>query len=233
VKPLIKVDGRPIIEHVVNMFSNEDDFVFICNKQHLETTDMRNHLERICPKGKIIPIAPHKLGPVYAVLQAESEIQNDVPTTVNYCDFAVYWDYKQFKQQMLDLQCDGCVTCYKGFHPHLLFPNLYAGVKTDRDNYLIDIQEKHSFTPNKMDTYQSSGTYYFRKGSLVKKYFKRLMDKKISLNNEYYVSMVYNLLQEDRLQTYIYDLDYFCQWGTPEDLEIYNSWSDYFAYLGR
>ena len=45
--------------------------------------------------------------------------------------------------------------------------------------------------------------------------------------------MVYNLLQEDRLQTYIYDLDYFCQWGTPEDLEIYNSWSDYFAYLGR
>ena len=31
-KPLIMVDEKPIIQHVVEMFSDEDDFIFICNK---------------------------------------------------------------------------------------------------------------------------------------------------------------------------------------------------------
>ena len=30
-KPLIRVEGKPIIQHVVEMFSAEDDFIFICN----------------------------------------------------------------------------------------------------------------------------------------------------------------------------------------------------------
>ena len=35
-KPLIQVEGKPIIEHVINLFDKEkgkDDYVFICNEQ--------------------------------------------------------------------------------------------------------------------------------------------------------------------------------------------------------
>ena len=31
-KPLIIVDGKPIIEHVVNLFPGEKDISFICNE---------------------------------------------------------------------------------------------------------------------------------------------------------------------------------------------------------
>ena len=34
-KPLIEVDGKPIIEHVVSLFPGEDDFIFICNTNSL------------------------------------------------------------------------------------------------------------------------------------------------------------------------------------------------------
>ena len=30
-KPLIKVDGIHMIGHVINLFENEKDFIFICN----------------------------------------------------------------------------------------------------------------------------------------------------------------------------------------------------------
>ena len=30
-KPLIKIDGKPIIEHVIDMFPGETNFIFICN----------------------------------------------------------------------------------------------------------------------------------------------------------------------------------------------------------
>lgn len=230
-KPLITVDGKPIIEHVISMFPGETDFVFVCSEDHLATTHMRAVLERIVPSGKILSIKPHKLGPVYATLLAKDLIDDHEPTIVSYCDYYAHWDYQYFKRVMIETKSDGCVPCYKGFHPHLLLPNLYAGVRADDQNRLLEIKEKFSFTPNKMDTWQSSGTYYFKSGAIVKKYFQRLMDRKISCNDEYYVSLVYNLLEEDGLLTTVYPQEFFCQWGTPQDLEIYQGWSNYFSDL--
>ena len=44
-KPLIQVEGKPIIEHVINLFDKEkDDYVFICNNLHLKTTNMKEIL---------------------------------------------------------------------------------------------------------------------------------------------------------------------------------------------
>ena len=34
-KPLIKVEGKPIIEHVIDMFPGETNIIFICNRDHL------------------------------------------------------------------------------------------------------------------------------------------------------------------------------------------------------
>ena len=45
IKPLIEVDGRPMIEHVVRMFPGEHDFLFICARPHLEETPLRTVLE--------------------------------------------------------------------------------------------------------------------------------------------------------------------------------------------
>ena len=66
-KPLIEVDGFPMIEQVVNMFPGESDFIFICSNDSLETTNMQEKLGRMAPKGEIVGIEPHKKGPVYAV----------------------------------------------------------------------------------------------------------------------------------------------------------------------
>ena len=230
-KPLIEVDGRPIIEHVVSMFPGESRILFICSEEHLATTRMRNVLNKIAPTSVIAPIKPHKLGPVHAVLMAQDYIDNDSPAIVSYCDYYAAWNYPQFKETMLHEKLDGCVPCYKGFHPHLLLPNLYAGVRASDSGKMLEIREKFSFTEDKMDTWQSSGAYYFKSGALIKQYFKKLMDLQLSCNNEYYVSMVYRLLIEDGLDCSVYPQEFFCQWGTPQDLEIYQTWSKYFAGL--
>ena len=47
-KPLINVDGKPIIEHVCNLFPSEKNFSFICNSEHLKTTNMKDILFRAC-----------------------------------------------------------------------------------------------------------------------------------------------------------------------------------------
>ncbi len=81
-----------------------------------------------------------------------------------------------------------------------------------------------------MEEYASAGGYYFKKGEYVKRFFKELVERNIDCNGEYYVSLVYNLMMNQNLPIYIYELKHFLQWGTPEDVEEYQSWSDYFRF---
>ncbi|MFO0810369.1 MAG: NTP transferase domain-containing protein [Gemmataceae bacterium] len=232
IKPLIEVDGRPIIEHIVRLFPGERDFVFICARDHLETTPLRDTLERLAPGGKILGIEPHKKGPVWAALMAEQAIADDKPTLLHYCDFSVHWDYERFKRTMYNHDPAGCVQAYRGFHPHTLGPNLYAYMRVENGR-MLEIQEKHCFTDDRMNEYSSSGAYYFRSGRLMKQLFHRAVERNLSTNGEFYASMPYNLLVTDGEPVMVYELDHFLQWGTPEDLDEYRGWSDYFRRASR
>jgi len=226
-KPLIRIDGKPIIQHVVELFPGETKFTFICNQTHLETTPMRSILEAIAPEGEVVCIPNHKKGPVFAVTQILDRIDDNEEVIVNYCDFGTWWDYSDFLKHTRDRQADGAIPAYKRFHPHMLGSTNYAFMRDDQQ-WMLEIKEKEPFTDNRMEEYASNGTYYFKKGAYVKKYFPLLMEKDINLKGEFYVSLIYNLLIEDGLKVSIYDVEHMLQWGTPQDVEEYNAWSDYF-----
>jgi NDP-sugar pyrophosphorylase family protein len=230
VKPLIEVHGKPIIQWVVDLFPGEENFTFICRKDHLKETNMMTVLEKIKPTGKIIGIDGHKKGPVYAISKAFEHIDDNQPVITNYCDFFQDWNYLDYKKFLEDTKCDGSIPCYTGFHPHLLHEkNLYAGCKVDQNNRLIEIREKFSFTEDKTKTQHSGGTYHFANGKLMKKYFIHSMETDNSLNNEFYISLVYNQMVQDGLDIRTYTkVPHFCQWGTPEDLEEYLYWASIF-----
>ena len=46
-----------------------------------------------------------------------------------------------------------------------------------------------------------------------------------SLNGEFYTSLVYNYLVKDSKKVWCPDnIKFYCQWGTPEDLEDFSMW---------
>lgn len=223
-KPLINANGKPMIEHVVNLFPGEKDLVAIANRTHMETTPLRTTLESLGTTVHIIE--NHSLGPVYAVSQIFDTINDDEEVIISYTDYGTDWDYSAFRAQCGTQ--DGIISAYKGFHPHMLFGDNYAFLRMDGTK-VVEVREKESFTSNKMDEYASNGTYYFRRGAFVKKYFKALMDAGIQKNGEYYVSLVYNLMIADGLHIGVFEIQRMLQWGTPRDLEIYNAWADVFS----
>lgn len=234
-KPLIEVDGKCIIEHVINLFDiKKDKFIFICNSEHLNNTNMRIILNKICPSGKIYEVPNEgRKGPVHAVSLIFDNISDNEEIIVSYCDYGTYWDYVKFLKDTRERNSDGAIACYRGFHPHMLGTDNYAFLKeTVKDSkWLMAIQEKKPFTNNRMEEYASNGTYYFKTGILMKKYFQQLIDLKQMINDEYYVSMVYNLLVNDNFKINIFEIEKMLQWGTPYDLEIYNKWSKYFKNI--
>ena len=232
-KFMIDIDGKKVIQHIIDLYPKDSDFLFIINDKHAENTDIVELLEDSVDKKNIVVIPRHKKGPVFSIKNFEDYIKDEEQVVINYCDFSMYWDYNDFEKYVNDTQCDGCVVCYTGFHPHMLGSDNYAFCRTDgrKELQIREIREKQPFTNDKMSEFASTGTYYFRKGSYVKKYFKELIEKDININCEYYVSLVHNLLIEDGLVNLVYEIPHMLQWGTPIDVSEYRQWSNYYRKI--
>lgn len=233
-KPLIEVDGKPIVAHVIDMFPGEEDFIFICNQEHLDepSYEMASILKKYCPTGRIFGISPHRLGPIYAILKIINEIDLNQPVVVNYCDFTCFWNWQHFKKFVTQIKCIGAIPAYRGFHPHSLGSTNYAYIR-EKDGWVLDIQEKKPYTDNRMNEFASSGTYYFASGNLLKDAFEQVVDRDINVDGEFYVSLAFKPLLEKHLPIAVYPIQHFMQWGTPEDLVEYTTWSDTFSRLTK
>ena len=231
-KPLIEVDGKPMIEHVVNLFPGESNFLFICNRAHIEATDLGAVLERTAPEGVVCAVDPAKKGPAYAIIKAEHYIRDDEPVIVSYCDFSLVWDYRDFLATIKKKDPDSAAVCYTGFHPHLMGESLYAGVRADKDLNALEVREKHSFHLDKKQTWHQAGLFYFKTGALLKKYAAHVVDNGIVCNGEHYISLLFNPMIADSLSSIVYGAEHFCQWGTPEDLRDYNMWMTIIDHCG-
>jgi NDP-sugar pyrophosphorylase family protein len=99
-KPFIEVRGKRIIEYVCDMFDKEnDEFILICNAEHLRQPYTQRILNGVVKNYKIILMSPHKLGPVWTIhAQAYPFIKDDEPVIIVYCDTPFTWDYDKFKE---------------------------------------------------------------------------------------------------------------------------------------
>lgn len=231
-KPLIEIDGKPIVAHVIDMFPGERDFLFICNQDHLDNPEyrMESILKEYCPTGRVVGIPPHKLGPIHAVRQVAHLIDMGRPVVVNYCDFTCYWDWQNFKYFVSKTACIGAIPAYKGFHPHTLGSTNYAYM-LENEGWVQDIQEKQPYTSHRMEEYASSGTYYFASAEIMCDAFRATMEQNLQVGGEYYVSLAYKPLLAKQQPVAVYPLQHFMQWGTPEDVAEYNTWSHAFRRL--
>ncbi len=237
-KPFIPVMEMPIVEWIVTrMYPADVNFIFVCRGEHLEKDpSMRERLLALAPKCTVVFIEDWvKKGPVYDILRAYRELkQTDTidtlkPCIINYCDFYMIWDFQEFASKAQKRDCDGSVPCYTGFHPNLLpEKNYYASCLTDAEDNLIEIREKYSFEKDKTKAKHSPGVYYFKNGDIMEKYCQILTEhEECAINGEFYASLPYNFMVRDGLKVWVpTNVDYFCQWGTPEDMQEFVYWTD-------
>lgn len=236
VKPLIEVDRKPILSHVLSLFPGipSTDIHLIARKEHA----LKERLEAMWEGIHVHEIPGHSLGPVYAVSQIFSQfsqIQDDEEVILSYCDYGTVWDFSAFLEAMRSVSADGGIPAYRGFHPHMLGTDNYAFLRLNEDGDVVEVREKEPFTADRMSEFASNGTYYFRRGSDVKHFFQKVLadpepNGRFQKNGEYYISLVYNAMIEEGRRVRPFEIQKMLQWGTPKDLEEYTAWSRHFHF---
>lgn len=228
IKPLIKIEDKYIIEYVVNSIREKhetdfSDYIFIVKDDDIWDCSIDVKLYELFPNCVVKNIPTHKEGPVFSILSVIDEICVDEDEIlVSYCDLYINWNIEEFLQFVRIGNHDGSIVSHTGFHPHRINNKYFAYMQVNGDN-LLKIQEKRPFTDDPDSEYASGGIYYFKSCHLLKKYCSALLESGERVNNEFYVTMVYNKMVEDGLIITHYDSKNYVCLGTPMDVEIFSS----------
>lgn len=206
-KPLIDVQGMPMIEKVVKNLNVDANFIFVVQREH-EKYNVSSTLRRIAPGCKIVYVDSVTEGAACTTLLAKEFINNDQPLLLANSDQYVEWDSNRFYYTMTDQNVDGGIATFKSTHPKWSF------VKLDDNNYITETAEK-----NPISDMATVGIYYWSHGSDYVKYAEQMIEKNIRVNNEFYVCPVFNEAIADNKKFIPYNIEKMWGLGTPEDLE--------------
>lgn len=209
-KPLIDVEGEPMIKLVSENLNIKANFIYIVQKKHREKYNLDTLLNLVSPGCRIVEIDGITEGAAVTTLLAKDLIDNDSPLIMANSDQFVEWDSNEFMYKMVETQADGGIVTFKATHPKWSF------AKIDDNGYVTEVAEK-----NPISDIATVGIYYWAKGSDYVKYAEQMIQKDIRTNNEFYVCPVFNeaILGGKKIRTY--EIEKMWGLGTPEDLNVY------------
>lgn len=211
-KPLIDVNGKPMIEVVVNNLRPkcEHRFIFLCLEEHIKQYDLELRLGEISPDSIIVPVSQVTEGAACTVLLAEKYINNDDRLMIANSD--QYIDVNINDYLAAENGSDGLIMTMTANDPKWSF------IKYDENKFVTEVREKVVISDE-----ATVGIYNFVKGSDFVLGAHNMIDKNIRVNNEFYVAPVYNQLIEDGKKFKFYNIgserDGMYGLGIPEDLE--------------
>jgi|TARA_R110002074_G_scaffold10220_1_gene39261 HAD superfamily hydrolase (TIGR01509 family) len=210
-KPLIEVNGKPMIQVVVENLNIDAKHIFIVQKSHYEKYNLKYLLNLITNNNcEIVQVNGITEGAACTTLLAKKFIDNDEPLVMANSDQFVEWDSNEFMYSMIADNIDGGMLTFEATHPKWSF------AKLDDKGFVSEVAEKKPIS-----NIATVGVYYWTKGSDYVKYAEQMIDKDIRTNNEFYVCPAYNEAIEDNKKIKIFPIKKMWGLGTPEDLDTY------------
>jgi HAD superfamily hydrolase (TIGR01509 family) len=209
-KPLIDVEGKPMIQVVVDNLNIEATYIYVVQKEHREKYNLDTLLNLITPNCKIVEVDGLTEGAACTTLLAKEFIDNDAPLVMANSDQFVEWDSNEFMYKMIEQKVDGGILTFTATHPKWSF------AKVDEYGYVTEVAEK-----NPISDIATVGVYYWAKGSDYVKYAEQMISKNIRTNGEFYTCPTFNEAITDCKKIKTFNIDKMWGLGTPEDLKYY------------
>lgn len=209
-KPLIDVNGKPMIQVIVDNINMDANYIFVVRKEHRSKYNLDTLLNLIAPNCKIVEVDKVTEGAACTTLLAKEFIDNDNPLVMANSDQFVEWDSNEFMYKMIEQKVDGGILSFKSTHPKWSF------AKTDENGYVTEVAEK-----NPISDIATVGIYYWAKGSDYVKFAEQMIEKNIRVNNEFYVCPVFNEAIKGGKKIKTFNTEKMWGLGTPEDLNIF------------
>lgn len=217
-KPLIPVNGVPMIQVVINNLKPSQDhrFIFICQNEHIKAYGLIDKFCQWSPGSIIVGIDGLTEGAACTVLMARNYINSDDPLMIANSDQYVDINIDNYLDSMTSKNFSGLIMTMKATDPKWSFVGL------NDDQMVVRVAEKEVIS-----TEATVGIYNFSRGSYFVEAAEQMIQKNLRVNNEFYVAPVYNELISNGCRVGIFNIgkeaDGMYGLGTPSDLDLFMS----------
>ena len=209
-KPLIEVNGKPMIQVVIENLNLDANYIYVVQKSHREKYNLDTLLNLLTPGCKIVETNELTEGAACTALLSKKYIDSDAPLFFANSDQFVEWDSNEFMYKMQETNSDGGIVSFPATHPKWSF------AKVDENGLVTEVAEKKPIS-----NIATVGFYYWKHGSDFVKYAEQMIEKNIRTNDEFYICPVYNEAILDNKKIYGINVKNMWGIGTPEDLNYY------------
>jgi HAD superfamily hydrolase (TIGR01509 family) len=209
-KPLIEVNGKPMIQVVIENLNLDANYIYVVQKSHREKYNLDTLLNLLTPGCKIVETNELTEGAACTALLSKKYIDSDAPLFFANSDQFVEWDSNEFMYKMQETNSDGGIVSFPATHPKWSF------AKVDENGLVTEVAEKKPIS-----NIATVGFYYWKHGSDFVKYAEQMIEKNIRVNNEFYVCPVFNEAIKDKKHIRTFNVSKMWGLGTPEDLKYY------------
>ena len=212
-KPLIDVNGKPMIQIIIENLNLTAKHIFICQGEHVQKFAIHDLMNLLKPDSEIISINEITQGAAETVLKAKDLINNDDELIIANSDQWIDWNPQHFLSFMRKKDADGGIVTFISTHPK------WSYVRINDENLVEEVAEKRPIS-----NIATVGIYYYKHGKDFVKAAEQMMTKNIRTNNEFYVAPVFNEMIASGKKIHIYPIAEMKGLGTPEDLlRFFNS----------
>jgi NDP-sugar pyrophosphorylase family protein len=206
-KPLIDINGKPMIQVVVENLNLPSKYIFICQEEHIKKFALYDLFKLIKSNTEIITLNEITEGAAITVLFAKDKINPDEELIIANSDQWIDWNPQHFLSVMRSKNADGGIVTFISTHPK------WSYVKINEDGVVLEVAEKRPIS-----NIATVGIYYYKKGQYFIDAAEIMIKKNIRTNNEFYIAPAYNEMINNGKKVYAYPVVEMRGLGTPEDL---------------
>ncbi|MCW2994084.1 MAG: Beta-phosphoglucomutase or related phosphatase, superfamily [Conexibacter sp.] len=211
-KPLIDVEGRPMIELVLRDLRSVGRPIVLLQEEHIARYRADAVIRHVAAAAEVVPVSGVTEGAACTVLLAEQYIDSPSELVLANSDQVVDADVAAFVALMREQDADGGIMTFRATESKWSF------AKVGEDGIVTEVAEKRPISDQ-----ATVGIYWFRHGAAFVRCAKRMIASDTRVNGEFYVCPVFNeLIAEGGIvRTYEIERSAMHGIGTPEDLQAF------------
>ena len=218
-KPLIPIKNKPMFIQAAKSMPKSNLNIFICNKKLVKHYNIRKILSKeFKNKFKLITVKRTTKGQANTCLLAKKFLKKNDKIFIHSCDSLIKFDSRNLEKDLDKFK--GIIYTTKPNKIHLTNVKSYGWVNLKKNKiHKITCKKKASSFPK--NDFVIIGTFAFQSKSTFLKLTRKLIKNKQTVNNEYYLDMVFKLAVESQNNIKNVKVKKYFSWGTPNELYIW------------
>ena len=229
-KPLIPVDGVPMVVRAVWDLPATERQIFVVHAEHMREYQIDEVLRQYFRDCRIVATPVVTQGQACTVQLAASELDFQDSVLVAACDNSHLYDLRTFERLTSSLEFDCLIWTYRNDSRVLRHPEAHGWVQTHGNSFDVEsVSCKRPLSASPMNDHAISGCFWFRSAGQMLAAIEEQVTSGERIGREFYLDVIPNVLLQHGARVGVFEVEKYVGWGTPEDLDDYERWGRYFA----